>query len=388
MKHLFLTNDFPPNYPGGMANYYWGLTTHFLKDSVAVATFKGDLDCTEVDKKAQFPVYRIAFRLKTFSSILPWIRLTLRIVKQEKISLIHCGNSLTYGFIALFINLFHKIPYTLYFHGFDFFRFLSCMEKSWFHSFAYKLMVARARVVVCNSQYTANLAGTHLNIGRERTIIAYPCVDDVFLSQGVLENTPSKSMTTPLKLISVGRLVERKGFDRVIEAIALLKQQSCKVNYRFAGYGDPTWLCDLADRNGVADAVSIAGTINTASALIEEYLQADVFIMPSRTTNNGRDVEGFGIVFLEAAALKLPCIGSRSGGVPEAIEHKKTGLLVDDPDSARQIADAILFFIANPAMRKTFGEAGYERVLSRFSWDATATHLFNSLGSLCKSDNK
>jgi len=100
-------------------------------------------------------------------------------------------------------------------------------------------------------------------------------------------------------------------------------------------------------------------------ALPSYYAAADIFVHPNRV--EGEDFEGFGMVFLEAAASGKPVIGGRSGGVPEAIEEGKTGLLVSGLD-ADELAAAIMQLISSPGMRVAFGAAARQRVITHFTW--------------------
>ncbi len=102
------------------------------------------------------------------------------------------------------------------------------------------------------------------------------------------------------------------------------------------------------------------------------YAACDIFLMPTR--QDGPDVEGFGIVFLEAAASERPSIGGRNGGVPEAIAEGETGLLVEGHDSG-ELAQAIRTLASSPTLRATMGAAGQRRVLQSFTWDRAARQV-------------
>jgi phosphatidylinositol alpha-1,6-mannosyltransferase len=124
----------------------------------------------------------------------------------------------------------------------------------------------------------------------------------------------------------------------------------------------------MVDRFGLRDRVSFAGGV-PADALPEYYAAGDIFVHPNRV--DGLDVEGFGIVFLEAAAAGLPTIGGATGGVPEAIGEGETGLLVSGTDKTELVA-ALETLAAAEVLRRRMGAAGRARVLREFTWDRAA----------------
>jgi phosphatidylinositol alpha-1,6-mannosyltransferase len=119
---------------------------------------------------------------------------------------------------------------------------------------------------------------------------------------------------------------------------------------------------------GVNDRVIFLGAVSS-DMLPACYAAADIFVHPNRV--DGRDFEGFGLVFLEAAAAGLPVIAGQTGGAPEAIEAGKTGLLVSGTDVAEMVR-ALRCLLANPDGRRAMGRAGRERAVSQFSWERAA----------------
>ncbi len=173
-------------------------------------------------------------------------------------------------------------------------------------------------------------------------------------------------------LLSVGRLQARKGHDLVLRALARLAPGDPRVRYVVIGDGpERQRLEQLARQLRVADRVAWAGIVATHE-LPACYASADVFVHPNRV--EGADFEGFGIVFLEAAASGLAAIGGRSGGVPEAIEDGRTGLLVSGTD-AEELARAIVRLAGDAAARRLMGEAGRARALQEFSWERAARRV-------------
>jgi phosphatidylinositol alpha-1,6-mannosyltransferase len=108
---------------------------------------------------------------------------------------------------------------------------------------------------------------------------------------------------------------------------------------------------------------------------------ADVFVMACRTRWGGLEQEGFGIVFLEAAAAEVPQIAGRSGGSHDAVVHGETGLVLDDPDDPVELAAAIEGLLADPTRRERMGRQGRERAKASFDYDVLARRLSEALAS-------
>jgi phosphatidyl-myo-inositol dimannoside synthase len=175
-------------------------------------------------------------------------------------------------------------------------------------------------------------------------------------------------------VLCLSRLVPRKGQDMLIRALPAIRRRVDGAALVIAGGGPYLeTLRRLAERNQVSEHVTFTGGIPAAD-LPAYHAMADVFAMPCRTRGAGLDVEGLGIVFLEASATGVPVIAGRSGGAPETVQHNKTGLVVDGR-SVNQIADAVTEMLANPDRAAAMGAAGRDWVTSQWRWDALAARL-------------
>jgi phosphatidyl-myo-inositol dimannoside synthase len=175
-------------------------------------------------------------------------------------------------------------------------------------------------------------------------------------------------------VLCLSRLVPRKGQDMLIRALPAIRRRVDGAALVIAGGGPYLeTLRRLAERNQVSEHVTFTGGIPAAD-LPAYHAMADVFAMPCRTRGAGLDVEGLGIVFLEASAAGVPVIAGRSGGAPETVQHNKTGLVVDGR-SVNQIADAVTEMLANPDRAAAMGAAGRDWVTSQWRWDALAARL-------------
>jgi phosphatidyl-myo-inositol dimannoside synthase len=185
---------------------------------------------------------------------------------------------------------------------------------------------------------------------------------------------PPPSGTT---LLSVARLVPRKGIDTVIRAMTQLPPH---VGYRVVGSGpDLVRLRELAATEGVEQRVSFLGRLDDA-ALADEYQRCSVFVLPARRTPDG-DLEGYGLVYFEAAAWGRPVIAGRSGGEVDAVEDGRTGILVDGT-SVASVVEAISSLIAHPRRLEALGAAGRQRVEATHNWANAAAVVDTVLAQL------
>lgn len=175
-------------------------------------------------------------------------------------------------------------------------------------------------------------------------------------------------------VVCLSRLVPRKGQDMLIRALPTVRQRVDGAALVIAGGGPYLeTLRRLADRLRMSEHVTFTGGVPAAD-LPAYHAMADVFAMPCRTRGAGLDVEGLGIVFLEASATGVPVIAGCSGGAPETVRHNKTGLLVDGR-SVNQIADAVTELLADPDRAAAMGAAGRDWVCAQWRWDALAGRL-------------
>ena len=175
-------------------------------------------------------------------------------------------------------------------------------------------------------------------------------------------------------VVCLSRLVPRKGQDMLIRALPSIRQRVDGVALVIVGGGPHLEaLRKLARGCGVADHVTFTGGV-PATELPGHHALADVFAMPCRTRGAGMDVEGLGIVFLEASATGVPVIAGESGGAPEAVQHNKTGLVVDG-NSVNQVADAVTELLTDRDRAAAMGAAGRAWVTAHWRWDTLAVRL-------------
>jgi glycosyltransferase involved in cell wall biosynthesis len=174
------------------------------------------------------------------------------------------------------------------------------------------------------------------------------------------------SPDAPVRLLFVGRLVERKGVEVLVRALARLRHTR-DAELVIVGSGNrEDSVRRTAALEGVADHVHLRGFV-TAERLAEEYTEADIFVLPAVVDSRG-DTEGLGVVLLEALAYERPVIASRAGGIPDIVIDGETGWL-SDPGDSEVLARRILDVISDPDEARRVAAQGKRRAEARFSWE-------------------
>ncbi len=177
-------------------------------------------------------------------------------------------------------------------------------------------------------------------------------------------------------LLTITRLVQRKGIDDVIKVIDHIKEDIPEIAYVVVGQGPKeAALKEMVSRRNLESYVYFHGEVSHES-LPRYYNMCDVFVMPSRTAEP--DVEGFGIVFLEANACAKPVIGTDSGGIPDAVLDKETGLIINERDSD-QLSRAIRWMLEEPQQADKLGRQGRKRVEQDLNWEEVADKLYRTM---------
>lgn len=181
----------------------------------------------------------------------------------------------------------------------------------------------------------------------------------------------------PVRILSVGRAVPKKGLDTLIRALALLPAGVSWRLTHIGGGSEASALAAQAAAAGIADRIEWRGAQDQPTVLAA-YRASDLFVLPCRVTASG-DRDGLPNVLMEAQSQALPCLSTTVGAVAELIVDGETGLLVE-PDAPAALAAALERLIADPALRDRLGRAGERRVRERFDARASIRQLFTLLG--------
>jgi glycosyltransferase involved in cell wall biosynthesis len=241
-------------------------------------------------------------------------------------------------------------------------------------AFALRQILKKATTIITNSEWTKKQVMDE-GVPEEKILVCYPCP--------TFSDAPKKMLrpnSHEMRVLSVSRIVKRKGQDKLIEALHILNTNGVQgISLSVVGEGSyKQHLEKLIEEYGLFKSVVCKGALSDKE-VAEEYARADVFAMPTRVLQEV-DVEGFGIVYLDAALYGLPSIAGDAGGAPEAVIDEVTGLVVDGGDP-QAIAAALLRLYENPALRSKLGRAGCERVKSEFLWDKQFKKYFERLST-------
>ena len=291
---------------------------------------------------------------------------SLLVAFNNKFDAVHGARALPEGLVAWIMARLLRKPLVVYCHGEE----LSTWGRG--RKFRTMLWVYRhADANIANSEYTLEEM-VKLGVRRESITLIYPGVETERFRPGLPceDLKHSIGLQTGQKLIlSVGRLVRRKGFDQVIRSLPELVKQGIDVHYALIGIGeDWDYLSELAKELGVLERLHLLGHVSPED-LPRWYNACDVFVMANREING--DTEGFGMVFLEAAACSKPAIAGQAGGTEAAVVDGKTGFRVDG-NRTENVADALILLLGDSDLSQKIGLAGYNRALNEFSWDQVA----------------
>tara|TARA_Y100000310_G_C20684975_1_gene818397 strand:- start:1317 stop:2432 length:1116 start_codon:yes stop_codon:yes gene_type:complete len=224
--------------------------------------------------------------------------------------------------------------------------------------------------VMCVSKNTANLASRFTS--KNKLVLVYNGVDIDKLkpTKTIKQFKKEKNLDGKIILLSVGALIERKGFDLIINALPDVVKKFPNLIYVIVGRGTEfNKLKKLTKYLGISKNVIFYNYFLTDEEIANFYNIADIFILMSRTSKKEIEfgIEGFGIAYIEASFFGVPVIGGKSGGTADAVIDGKTGFLIT-PGNQKELIDKLLLLLQNKKQRKKMGKAGKEFVLNRRLW--------------------
>ena len=356
MRVLLVTNDFPPRV-GGIQNYLWNIYARLAPDDVVVLAPAHPSDVA-FDRSQPFEVVRWPGRI--YWPTRPLGRRVREIAAARDVDAVAFGAVLPMNIIASRIGL----PAIVHTHGF---------EVAWARVPALVQLLRRigrnASLVTTVSEYTRRFIARALG-GETPVELLRTGVDLERFHPGVDEGEVRKrhGLRGSPVVCHVSRLVARKGQDQLIRAMPLVRKEVPDATALIVGGGPAErGLRKLSRSLGVSEAVVFAGEVPERE-LPAHYAAGDVFAMPCRSRWAGLEVEGLGLVYLEAEACGRPAITGDSGGAPEAVVPGETGFVVPGRDH-RALAARVVELLGDPARARTMGEAGRRFVEANNRWD-------------------
>jgi len=373
-RFLVLTELFLPT-KGGTAVWFDEVYRRLGdKDThIVTASVPGD---TEYDRSHPNTVHRLQLhhsrwiRPASLGIYLKFFFKALALGLSRRFEAVHAGRVLPEGWVSWFVARMIRKPLVIYAHGEEITTWSRRPRRLKAMRFAYR----HADAVIANSDFTRGEL-LKLGVSAERIQLIHPGVDlerfhpayetdDLRQSVGVGEKDKL--------ILSVGRLSRRKGFDQVIQSLPALRQQGLNVHYAIIGIGeDQDYLQRLACEREMAEWVHLLGHV-AMEDLPRWYCAADVFAMPNREINS--DTEGFGMVFVEAAACGTPSVAGLAGGTGAAVLDGETGLRVDGADGA-QVAEGLIRLLTDAELTKRLARQGLQRARRELGWERIAERI-------------
>jgi phosphatidyl-myo-inositol dimannoside synthase len=372
MNLLVVGTDFSP-YSGGIGTYTKELATSLAQKNRVIVLANGISNPQSFDRGRPYHIIRTpslpVLRQLSFLIYIPWI---LR--RYHIDAVLHVVWT-----TALISHLWHclmPVPYFVSIHGSE------CHDDTltWrrrLKGFLKKRRLAalqKAKGIFPVSNYSARLVMS-LGVEKERIEVISNGVD----VQRFKPSASNGNSDEQKRLLTVARLDLHKGHDRVLEALAILKSQGITPRYTIVGQGDEEdRLRKMSQILGLENQVEFTGFIS-GNQLPHIYNSCDVYVMASREIPGRLDlIEGFGISFLEASASGLPVVAGDSGGVSDAVQHGKTGILVD-PNNPEDIASAIKRLLTDKDLVRQLGNEGRRWTETEMSWEHVARRKVSAM---------
>lgn len=376
-KILLLTQNFPPS-EGGSCRWFWELYSRIPKEQVVVVA-----DCVEgfesFDKSsglemARIPLFSEEWGFKSLKGLKFYFKTFLkvkRLIKQHAIDEIHCGRVIHEGVIAWLLKVVTGIPFKCFVHGEDVETAATSREQS----VLVRQVCKAATMLICNSNNSLNIITNKLSFADiKKCRVLHPGVDITRFTTAPRDSgfRELHGWSDKTVLLTVGRLQQRKGQDFLIKAMPALLASHPDLHYAIVGRGEcQAELRQLIKTHKLEQHVTLH-TDFSDEQLLTAYQQCNVFILPNRTIDS--DIEGFGMVLVEAQSCGKFVIAGDSGGTKETMLRNETGFIINCSESgilARQLDIAL----RDPILLSADHTSIRQFVIEHFSWDS---HIKNA----------
>ncbi len=374
-KILCITNDFGPR-AGGIETFVIGLIERLPKHSVIVYTSSQEGSAPfDARWREEFGVEVIRDRSRI---LLPTFRVgrnVQKLARERAITRVFFGAAAPLGLLSHGLRKVGVKKIVALTHG---------HEVWWAKLWPFTRLMRRIGTGVDHLTYLGNFTRSAISKAlsekaKDSMVKIAPGIDtNHFAPQS--ESAQLKAalgLTGKKVLVSVGRLVHRKGQDTLVEALPLILEEIPDAHLMFVGEGPrKKFMQQRAEKLGVSSHITFIGRIHYQD--LPKYIcVGDIFAMPSRSRLVGLEVEGLGIVYLEASACGLPVLGGLSGGAPDAVIDGQTGLVVDGT-SPQAVARAAVHLLHNDELALELGMRGRQWIIDEWQWQKWAER-FNTL---------
>ena len=367
---LCITNDFGPR-AGGIETFVIGLIERLPKNSVVVYTSR-QADSPPFDEKwrREFGVEVIRDRS---SVLLPTFRVgraVRKIAFDQNIKHVFFGAAAPLALLSQGLRKSGVTRIVALTHG---------HEVWWSKIWPFSRMIRRIGDGVDHLTYLGEFTRSHIAKAlspraQSAMVKIAPGIDINHFTPTQTEVREELGIQSKKVIVCVGRLVHRKGQDVLVEALPTILRKIPDAHLLFVGTGPrEAHLRKRVSALSINDSVTFIGRVHYQD--LARYICAgDIFAMPARSRLAGLEVEGLGIVYLEASACGLAVVGGNSGGAPDAVIHNETGIIVDGT-SVSEVAQACVALLQDPERAQAMGARGRQWIAEEWQWNRWATEF-------------
>lgn len=370
-KTLLVTNDFPPR-PGGIQSYLQRFLQELPSTDIGVycSTWRPGL-CREYDAQQEFPIYR-----NPTSVLLPTPRVcreVAQLIREHKYETVWFGAAAPLALMSHYLRKHTDVK--------------NIVASTHGHEVGWAMLpIAHASLrIIGNGCDTITYVSEYTKGRIQKALGPHPQMVQLPSGVDTQRFTPSAAIAPTIRqrhqipddaplIACISRLVPRKGQDTLIAVMPEVLKVHPTAKLLIVGGGPyARHLHHLAERKNITDSVIFTGLV-PYEELPPYYAAADIFAMPCRTRGKGLDVEGLGIVFLEASASGVPVIVGDSGGAPETVQDGITGVVTAGHDPAT-VKDALIGLLDDPQAATIMGQRGRKWVCDEWRWSVLGQQL-------------
>ena len=389
MRILVVTQDYKPRL-GGLATASFELARALAAIQgvevrlAAPASIKAE-DDLRADSHRYFETVRVPIFGSNFVAGFQWMFYLIKAQREWRpdvlLNMLWLPCSLG-CWLGMSLGLLTRIPYFTLVHGVEVVESTRTLKK-WLRSQGRgikKRVIRGSSAVFSVSEFTRRVLLKECGLPEGQVLVVHNGIDTASFSPRTPSLELKKKWGTEGRFVflTLSRLEDYKGVDRVLGALRRLSKEHPSVLYLVGGEGpDQKRLTSMVDQYGLKDTVRFLGRVEE-EALTSLFNLCEVFVLLAREDWVTPNFEGFGIVLLEAAACGKPAIAGKSGGMPEVVQDRKTGWVVS-PEDEEALYQVMSVAIEQEQLRAEFGRTARERAIQEFSWKKAADRILKEM---------